>query len=63
MMCGNCQKHVNDTLRGIEGVQDVDVSLTQETAVVHFDENQVSEQAFYKIFEDSNYTITAQTTS
>ncbi len=38
MTCGSCVKHVTKTLTAIDGVKDVDVSLTEGTATVVYDE-------------------------
>ena len=58
MMCGHCQKHVQEILEKIKGVEQVNVFLEEGKAEVHA--RYVYSLDFEKIqwaFADSNYSI------
>lgn len=58
MMCGHCQKHVQEILEKIKGVEHVNVLLEEGKAEVHTSDGYML--AFEKIqwaFADSNYSI------
>lgn len=44
MKCEHCKAHVENALKGLCGVNTVEVSLTDHCAKVDFDENKVNAQ-------------------
>ncbi len=56
MMCGHCQKHVNDALSAMEGVSAVEVNLDSGIAAVTA-EREISMDAFASVIEDAGYTL------
>lgn len=56
MMCGHCQKHVNDALSAIEGVSAVEVNLDSGLASVTA-EKEISMDTFASVIEDAGYTL------
>ena len=58
MMCGHCQKHVQETLEEIKGVERVNVLLEEGKAEVYtHDENSLDFEEIKRAFTDSNYII------
>ena len=56
MMCGHCQKHVNDALSAMEGVTAVEVNLDSGLASVTA-EKEISMDTFASVIEDAGYTL------
>ena len=56
MMCGHCQKHVNDALSAMEGVSAVEVNLDSGLASVTA-EKEISMDTFASVIEDAGYTL------
>jgi Cation transport ATPase len=48
MTCVNCQRTIQIGLKKTKGVEDVDVSLVLERAIVSFDENILSKEDIVK---------------
>ena len=44
MMCQHCVKHATEALEKIDGVSDVKVSLENQSAVIHVNQNVTDEQ-------------------
>ncbi len=55
MTCVNCQKTVDIGLKKIKGVQDVDVSLVLERAIVSFDDNVLTPEDIIKKVRELGY--------
>lgn len=56
MMCGHCQKHVEEALSKMPGVTAVEVNLEAKTATVTM-ENEISMDEFDKVISDAGYTL------
>ena len=41
MTCSACSAHVDKAVRGLDGVDDVNVNLLQNSMTVEFDENKI----------------------
>ncbi|CAM5375539.1 heavy-metal-associated domain-containing protein [Thauera mechernichensis] len=59
MSCGGCVRNVTGVLKGIAGVEDVQVSLEQGSATVRFDPAQVSVDAMRAAVEDAGFDAPA----
>jgi len=59
MSCGGCGRNVTGVLKGIAGVEDVQVSLEQGSATVRFDPAQVSVDAMRAAVEDAGFDAPA----
>ncbi len=58
MMCGHCQKHVQETLEKIKGVEHANVLLEEGKAEVHSNDNYTLDfEEIKRAFADSNYLI------
>ena len=58
MMCGNCVKHVDKALRGVNGVADAAVSLEGKKAVVTLDKD-VSDEVLKAAVTEEGYEVTS----
>ena len=58
MMCGNCVKHVDKALRGVDGVADAAVSLEGKKAVVTLDKD-VSDEVLKAAVTEEGYEVTS----
>lgn len=57
MDCTECTQHVQHALMGLQGVEEAQVYLSSEKAVVRYDPAQVGLSAFRKAVEDAGYTL------
>lgn len=61
MMCGHCQKFVQDTLAGIKGVEKVEVLLEQGKATIHTaGDSSLDFDQVKAAFAGSNYIVEQQ---
>ncbi|MFM8507748.1 MAG: heavy-metal-associated domain-containing protein [Actinomycetota bacterium] len=58
MSCQNCVKHLTQALRGVAGVDTVEVSLEAASATVHSG-GAVSHEAMKAAVEEAGYQLTA----
>ena len=58
MTCVNCQRTIQIGLKKTKGVEDVDVSLVLERAIVSFDENILSKEDIVKKIKELGYDAT-----
>lgn len=56
MVCGNCVKHVDKALRGIQGVKDVAVHLESKSAQVQLNQD-VPDDVLKTAIEDAGYQL------
>lgn len=56
MMCMHCVAHVKKALEGIDGVQDVEVSLDENKATLKA-QNSIQNDVFYKAIENAGYKL------
>ena len=56
MMCVHCQKHVNDALAKMDGVEDVTVSLEDKKATVKLSHD-IDTNKFKQVIEEAGYTL------
>ena len=56
MMCTHCQKHVQETLAGLDGVTKVEVSLEDKTATVQMNRN-IPFDEFEKAVQGAGYEL------
>ena len=57
MTCGGCVASVQRVLKALDGVAEVDVSLTDAEATVAFDRARVSENELRSAIEDAGYDV------
>lgn len=55
MTCGGCVKSVTNALNQVTGVQQADVSLEQNNAVINFDDSQTNKTALKQAIEDAGF--------
>ncbi|WP_290877067.1 heavy-metal-associated domain-containing protein [Gracilimonas sp.] len=58
MGCSGCVDTVENTLSALPGVKSVTVNLQKGTAMVDFDEQEVSETEFKQAIKEAGYTMT-----
>lgn len=56
MMCGHCEKHVNDALSAMDGVTGVEIDLAGGKAAVTA-EREIAKDEFAKVIEEAGYTL------
>ncbi len=57
MDCADCTRHVQHAIAGLPGVQDVEVYLTSEKALVRLDPAQVDLPAIRQAVKEAGYTV------
>ncbi len=57
MSCAHCQNAVTKAVESLAGVERVEVSLTEKTAVATFDESIVSLDAIEAAIKDEGYLV------
>ena len=60
MTCSACSAHVEKSVKKLDGVKDVSVSLLQNSMQVEFDEHALTETQIVKAVEDAGYGAFAQ---
>lgn len=60
MNCEHCVKAITATIRKIDGVQDVAVSLAASNATVTFDDARVSLSTIAAAVQNEGFTVTPQ---
>lgn len=57
MMCGHCTAHVEKSLKAIDGVTDVAVSLQEKTAEVSMNKD-IADKVFKDVISEEGYEVT-----
>ena len=57
MACGGCSATIANTLRAVDGVIEADVSHTEGTAVVSFDNSRVQPEQLKAVIEAAGYKV------
>ena len=57
MHCGGCVRSVTNALKQIQGVTNADVSLSEERAIVTYDEITVAFADLRKSVEEAGYSV------
>lgn len=55
MTCSSCSSHVDKSVKKLNGINDVNVNLLQNTMVVDFDENKIQNEDIIKAVIDGGY--------
>lgn len=55
MTCSSCSSHVDKSVKKLNGINDVNVNLLQNTMVVDFDENKIQNEDIIKAVVDGGY--------
>ena len=57
MTCGNCVKHVEQSLKTIQGISQVEVDLDHHRATIEYDEHMVTPEAMAATLKEAGYTM------
>ncbi len=57
MTCSACSTHVDKAVRGLDGVDDVNVNLLQNSMTVEFDENKLSESQIFEAVDKAKKQV------
>jgi copper ion binding protein len=57
MHCKSCEMLIKDSLSEIDGVKNVDVSLTKNTVTIDYDEKKVKDNMIKKVIETEGYQV------
>ncbi|WP_292389227.1 heavy-metal-associated domain-containing protein [Methanosarcina sp. UBA5] len=55
--CNNCVANVRKALEGVDGIENIDIRLSEKIAMVTFDPCKVSKQEITEKVEDFGYDI------
>ncbi|AKB12093.1 MAG: heavy-metal-associated domain-containing protein [Methanosarcina thermophila] len=55
--CSNCAANVRKALEGVNGIEKLDIRLSEKAAVITFDPDKVSKQEITEKVEDFGYDI------
>lgn len=55
--CNNCAANMRKALEGIEGIEKLDIRLSEKIAIVTFDPNKVSKQEITEKTEDFGFDV------
>lgn len=55
MSCSSCVRHIDDALRRIDGVEEVDVKLREGTVLVKHDPSSAPTNALVEAIRDAGY--------
>ena len=55
MTCSACSAHVDKAVRGLDGVDDVNVNLLQNSMTVEFNENKINENQIFEAVDKAGY--------
>ncbi|HEX3011245.1 MAG TPA: heavy-metal-associated domain-containing protein [Syntrophomonadaceae bacterium] len=55
--CNNCAAHVQNALKDVKGIQEIDIRLPEKIALVTFDPNQVAKKDIADRVEDFGYDV------
>lgn len=57
MSCGHCVKSVEGSVGELNGVQHVEVNLSEAKVTVEFDQNKVSLESIKEAIDDQGYEV------
>lgn len=57
MTCGGCVNSVTNTLKQVDGVMGVNVSLADNNAVIDFDDDKTNVDSLKEAIEDAGYDV------
>lgn len=55
--CNNCAANVSKALEGINGIEKLDIRLSEKLAMVTFDPDKISKQEITENVEDFGYDV------
>lgn len=55
--CNNCAANVNKALEGINGIEKLDIRLSEKLAMVTFDPDKISKQEITENVEDFGFEV------
>lgn len=57
MTCGNCVRHVEQALKKLPGISQLEVNLEKHEALVEYDSTLVTFETMAAILKDAGYTM------
>jgi len=54
--CSGCQKHITESVKSLDGIKSVDVSIEKKTVIVEFDDSKVTIEKIKEAIEEAGYT-------
>jgi copper chaperone len=55
--CNNCAANVRKALEGVDGIENLDIKLSEKIAMVTFDSKKVNKQEIAEKLEDFGYDV------
>lgn len=55
--CNNCAAHVQNALKGVNGIQEIDIRLPEKIALVTFDPSKITKKDIAEKVEDVGYEV------
>lgn len=57
MTCGNCVRHVEQALKNLSGISQLEVNLEKQDALVEYDSTLVTYETMASVLKDAGYTM------
>ncbi len=57
MTCGNCVRHVEQALKSLSGISQLEVNLEKHEALVEYDSTLLTHEAMVSALKDAGYTM------
>lgn len=57
MSCGHCVKRVTNTINELDGISSVDVSLSEKTVTVEYDDTKASLKDIEEAINEAGYDV------
>ena len=57
MTCGNCVRHVEETLNKLSGISKLEVNLEKNEALVEYDSTLITSEAMATALKDAGYSM------
>lgn len=55
--CNNCAAHVREALKGVKGIEELDIRLSEQIAIVTFNPAKVTKKEITEKVEDVGYDV------
>ena len=55
--CNNCAANLHKALEGVDGIENLDIKLSEKIAMVTFDSKKVNKQEITEKLEDFGYDV------
>ncbi len=57
MTCGNCVRHVEQALKSLSGISQLEVNLEKHEALIEYDSTLVTHESMTTALQEAGYTL------